>query len=395
MIKLLYFLIVIGFTTSFSQTGNLAGKVTDASTGESLPGVNIILKGTYYGSATNLNGEFRINNISVGEYLVEISFIGYKTVQFTGLKIEPNRTKQLDINLEESVLTLGQDIVVIGEKPLLDVEETQSKRTVSKEEIAVALVESIGDVVVQQVGVVKSDNAIHIRGGRAYENAFLLDGVSVQDPLAGTGFGLQLSANSIEEVEVITGGFNAEFGQATSGVVNVKTREGGEKYSGYISYKRDNFGSRSSYYVFNTDIVEANISGSEPLTSFLFPSIGIQLPGEITFFGSFYMGITDGITQGYYKPTAAHLFSSTFYDTRLAPRAENNWFWLGKLSYKFSPTLKFVYSFNQSVNINQNSQSLQSNLNILSQVPVINMSFRIFLTKQILLLTIISIIHLL
>ena len=53
----------------------------------------------------------------------------------------------------------------------------------------------------------------------------MLDGVSVQDPLAGTGFGLQLSANAIEEVEVITGGFNAEFGQATSGIVNVKTRE--------------------------------------------------------------------------------------------------------------------------------------------------------------------------
>ncbi|MDO8550225.1 MAG: TonB-dependent receptor [Ignavibacteria bacterium] len=369
MNKFLYFMMIIGFTASFSQTGNLAGKVTDSSTGETLPGVNIILKGTYYGAATNLNGEFRINNISAGEYIVEISFIGYKTVQFTGLAIETNRTKQLDVKLEESVLTLEQDIIVIGDKPLLDVEETQSKRTISKDEIEVALVENVGDVVVQQVGVVKSDNAIHIRGGRAYENAFLLDGVSVQDPLAGTGFGLQLSANSIEEVEVITGGFNAEFGQATSGVVNVKTREGGEKYSGYISYKRDNFGSRSSYHVFNTDIVEANLSGSEPLTSILLPSIGVQLPGELTFFGSFYMGITDGITQGYYKPTADQLFSSTFNDTRFVLRAENNWFWLGKLSYKYSPTLKFVYSYNQSVNINQNSQSLQSNLEYVEPSP--------------------------
>jgi len=369
MIKLLYLILVIGFTVSFSQTGNLAGKVTDASTGESLPGVNIIIKGTYYGAATDLNGEFRINNISAGEYTVEISFIGYKTIQFTGLAIEANKTKQLDLKLEESVLTLGQDVIVIGDKPLLDVEETQSKRTVGKEEIEVALVESVGDVVVQQAGVVKSDNAIHIRGGRAYENAFLLDGVSVQDPLAGTGFGLQLSANSIEEVEVITGGFNAEFGQATSGVVNVKTREGGEKYSGYISYKRDNFGSKSSYYVFNTDILEANFSGSEPLTSLLLPAIGIQLPGELTFFGNFYAGISDGITQGYYKPTANQLYSSTFYGTRFAPRTENNWFWLGKLSYKYSPTLKFVYSYNQSVNINQNRQSLQSNLEYVEPSP--------------------------
>ena len=72
----------------------------------------------------------------------------------------------------------------------------------------------------------------------------LIDGVSVQDPLSGTGYGLQISANSLEEVEVITGGYNAEYGQATSGVVNVRTKEG--KYNEvnfYLSYKRDNFGS--------------------------------------------------------------------------------------------------------------------------------------------------------
>jgi outer membrane receptor protein involved in Fe transport len=69
----------------------------------------------------------------------------------------------------------------------------------------------------------------------------LIDGVSVQDPLAGTGFGLQLSSNVLEEVEVITGGYNAEYGQATSGVVNVKTKEGSYKnYSFGISYKKDN-----------------------------------------------------------------------------------------------------------------------------------------------------------
>lgn len=381
MIKLVYIVIISSFTISFAQTGNLAGKVKDKATGEELPGVNIILKGTYYGAATDVNGNFRINNISTGSYTVEISFIGYKTVQFTGIEIEPNRTKQLDVDLEESVLTLEQDVVVIGDKPLMDVEETQSKRTVSKDEIEVSLVENVSDVVVQQAGVVKSDNAIHIRGGRAYENAFLLDGVSVQDPLAGTGFGLQLSANSIEEVEVITGGFNAEFGQATSGIVNVKTREGSDKYTGYFSYKTDNLGGTKSSHVFNTDVVEANFSGSEPVTSLLLPSIGLDIPGDLTFFGSFFMGITDGITQGYYKPTANQLYSSTFYGTRFAPRAENSWFWLGKLSYKYSPTLKFVYSYNQSVNINQNSQSLQSNLEYVEPSPGYQYEFQNILDK--------------
>ncbi len=379
MKKIIFIFIVLSaFMVSFSQqTGKLSGKVTDAETGESLPGVNVIIKGTYYGAATNINGDFTINNISVGKYNVDISLIGYKTFQYTGVEIEANKTRQLDVKLEETVLTLEQDVVVIGEKPLLDPEETQSKKTISKDEIDALIVENIQNIVTQQAGVVTNNaNEIHIRGGRTYENAFLLDGVSVQDPIAGTGFGLQLSASSIEEVEVITGGFNAEYGQATSGIVNVKTREGSDKYSGSLTYKTDHVGNSSSYHVFNVDVIEANLSGPEPITSFLLPAIGLQIPGKISFFGSIYSGFSDGITQGYYKPTASQLSSSTFNGTRYAPRAENNWFWLAKLAYHYAPTLKFVYSFNQSVSINQNSQSLQSNLEYVEPSPGYQYNFQ-------------------
>jgi outer membrane receptor protein involved in Fe transport len=369
-------LLFITFNSFAQQTGTLSGVVTDAANDEALPGVNIIIKGTYYGAATDFNGKFKINNISVGSYNVTVSLIGYKTIEYTGILIEPNKTKELNIKLEETVLTLGQDVVVIGDKPLLDVEETQSKKTISKEELDVAVLENITDVVSQQAGVIKSDNAIHIRGGRSYENAFLLDGVSVQDPLSGTGFGLQLSANAIEEVEVITGGFNAEFGQATSGVVNVRTREGGSKYSGTVTYKRDNLGDLSSSHVFNTDILEANFSGPEPITKFLLPAFGLTIPGELTFFGNFYGGISDGITQGYNKSKANQVYSSTFGGTKFAPRSENSWFWLAKLTYKYSPTLKFYYSLNQSVSINQNSQSLQSNLEYVEPNPGYQYTFQ-------------------
>ena len=369
---------LLGTLSLFAQqVGNIAGKVIDADTGEELPGVNVMLKGTYYGAATDINGNFKISNISVGSYNVDVSLIGYKTFQFTGIKIETNKTTQLDVKLEETVLTLEQDVVVIGDKPLMDIEETQSKRSISKEEIDKLIVENVQNIVSQQSGViVNNSNEVHIRGGRTYENAFLLDGVSVQDPIAGTGFGLQLSASSIEEVEVITGGFNAEFGQATSGIVNVKTKEGSDSYSGSVTYKRDNLGNTESYHVFNTDVIEANLSGPEPITSFILPVLGLDIPGDLTFFVNFYSGLSDGITQGYYKPTAEQLYSSTFGGTRYAPRAENSWFWLGKLSYLYSPTLKFNYSFNQSVSINQNSQSLQSNLEYVEPSPGYQYTFQ-------------------
>ena len=361
----------------FAQnSGKIQGQILDQASGEALLGVNIILEGTYYGAATDFEGNYTIEGITPGTYNVKATLIGFKQMIFTGIEVVANRTTQLNIKMEETVLTMEQDIVVVGEKPLVDQEETQSIKSISREDIEVAVIENVKDLVTQQAGVIQSDNAIHIRGGRSYENAFLLDGVSVQDPLAGTGFGLQLSANAIEEVEVITGGFNAEYGQATSGVINVKTREGGEKYSGALSYKRDNFGDKSSPHVFNLDVAEASLSGPEPITTFLLPALGLQIPGKLTFFASFYMGISDGITQGYHKPTADQLYSSTFHGTSFAPRAENSWFWLGKLTYSISPTMKLAYSFNQSVSINQNSQSLQSNLEYVEPSPGYQYTFQ-------------------
>lgn len=369
MKKLLLILLVFTVNLIAQDIGKIQGKIVDANTKDPLPGVNVILEGTYYGAATDFDGNYVIDNITSGTYTVRATLIGFKQMKFTGIAVESNKTTQLDIKMEETVLTMEQDVIVVGEKPLVDAEETQSVKSIGRDEIEVAVIENVQDLVTQQTGVIQSDNAIHIRGGRSYENAFLLDGVSVQDPLAGTGFGLQLSANAIEEVEVITGGFNAEYGQATSGVINVKTREGGEKYSGSVSYKRDNFGNLESPHVFNLDIAEANLSGPEPITTYLLPSLGLELPGKFSFFTSFYMGLSDGITQGYYKPTAKQLYSSTFHGSTFAPRAENSWFWLGKLTYAISSTMKLGYSFNQSVSINQNSQSLQSNLEYVEPSP--------------------------
>lgn len=368
-IFLMLIVLLMQITLSAQDRGKIEGIVKDAANKDALPGVNVTLKGTYYGAATDINGRYLIDKVTSGTYTVEVTLIGYKTMQYTGIKIVAGKTTQLNIDMSETVLTMEQDIVVVGDKPLVEVDETQSKRTISKQDIEVAVIENINDLVTQQSGVVKSDNSIHIRGGRSYENAFLLDGVSIQDPLAGTGFGLQLSSSSIEEVDVITGGYNAEYGDATSGVVNVKTREGGEKYSGSISYKRDNFGYKDSYHVFNTDVLESNFSGPEPITKYVLPALGLQIPGELTFFANFYMGITDGITQGYNKATASQLYSSTFHGSKFAPRSENSWFWLFKLTYKLSSTIKLQYSFNQSVNINQNSQSLQSNLEYVEPSP--------------------------
>jgi outer membrane receptor protein involved in Fe transport len=371
-----------------SDKGRVEVKVTDAKTKEELPGANVVIKGTYYGGSSNLDGIVKIENVNPGAYTVEVTLLGFTTVQFTDIRVEAGATARLEAKMEETVLSIGQEVVIIGEKPLFDIEETASKRNVRIEDIQVAGFKSVQEVVGTQSGVVFADNEIHIRGGRTHENAYMIDGVSVQDPLAGTGFGLQISPASIQEMEVITGGYNAEYGQATSGVVNITTREGSEKYSGSLSYKTDYYGlNKNSLSYWNTDIYDANLSGPEPITSQILPALGLELPGTVSFFGTFYANFTDGhsINNGYTRwvevidqngRIAGHrvnvpnqLYSTIFGGTRFAPRRSNNWSWLGKLTYKPESTMKLTYAYNQSVVIDQNRQTVQATLERVEPSP--------------------------
>ncbi len=364
---LLPLLLLLGTADLNAQGKSLIkGRVKDARTGEGLPSVNVTIKGTYYGAATDPDGNYKIQNVGPGSYTLEFSLIGYTVVQRTAVRVEAGKETTIDQDLTETTLSIGQEVVIVGTRPLFNLEETASRRAVTSDDIKSAAVADVREVVTQQVGVVQTDNEIHIRGGRANENAYLLDGISIQDPLSGTGFGLQISADAVQEIEVITGGYNAEYGQATSGVVNVTLKDGAQKYQGSLGIKKDQLGlSNKIARSFNTDIYEATISGPEPITGSLLPLVGIQVPGTITFFSNLYVGLTDGFMGN----QAKQLVSSTFYGSRFAPREDNNWFLLAKLTWRPTPLVRISYSYNHSVAINQNSQSLQTNLEYVEPSP--------------------------
>ncbi len=364
----------VGASTQYADAqtklGSIYGKVTD-SVGIPLDGVLIKVKSTYFGAVSDYNGDYTIAEMPEGVYTLQLSAEGFKTTEYTDIRLAEGENKKQDLKLRSTSFTVDQEIEVVGERPLLDIEQTSSSHYMSSDDISKSIVTTLKDVVSQQAGVVKQDNEIHIRGGRNYENSYIVDGVSVQDPLSGTGFGLQLSANSLEEVEVITGGYNAEYGQATSGVVNVRTKEGKyDQVNFYASYQRDNFGNnKNSGSSFNTDVLEMNLSGPEPLTKYLLQSLGVRSPGEVTLFGSFFMGLSDGFYTNEGGRTANQVYSSTFGGTKFAPRQDSYWNWLGKITYRMNPAMKLGYSFNQSVSINQNTSSLQTNLEYVQPSP--------------------------
>lgn len=330
-----------------STKGKIIGVVTDKSTGAPLPGVNIVIKGTYMGAATDLEGKFVIKNISPGQYDLEASMIGYKIQLRTGVKIAAGQTQTINFELEESVLAFGQEIVVIGQKPLLQVDLTASEEHFSADDISQRIVENVDDIITQQAGIVKSDNEIHIRGGRADESLYIIDGISVKDPLSGYGNTLYVNPDAIKELKVITGGFNAEYGQAMSGVIDVVTKEGSEDYTGSIKFKTDHF-ELSQIPNYNTQIFEFNFGGPELLTNHLLPTVGLKLPGQLTFFISGYGKISDT-----YLDHASQLYPSRSSLELFAPREENDWHILGKLSWKINPNQKISISYDRSLSINQ------------------------------------------
>ena len=167
---LIFIVIILSFSSAYSQNkGSLFGIVKD-SLNEPLEGVTVKIKGSYAGSVTDVDGKYNIQNISPGAYTVEVNAIGYRTVEYTNIKIEEAKSKELNIVLSQTSFTVDQEIVVIGDRPLLDIEQTSSKHIISSEDIQKTNVQNIQDIVIQQAVVLNSDNEIYIRGGRSYEN---------------------------------------------------------------------------------------------------------------------------------------------------------------------------------------------------------------------------------
>ena len=239
--KKIFFLFVIvnGFLFA-GTTGKITGIVTDAQNGEPLIGANILIESTNLGAATDIEGKFLILNIPPGTYSVRVSYLGYETVLVEGVKIVVDQTTELPLKLSIKSIEVNE-VVVTAHAPLIQKDLTSSKSVITREEIEALPVSTFTDLLSLQAGVVGSGSNLHIRGGRSNEVAYLIDGMYVQDPLLG-GLATQINNDAIQEMSLLSGTFNAEYGDALSGVVNIVTRDGKEKFSGKLEYRTSEFG---------------------------------------------------------------------------------------------------------------------------------------------------------
>lgn len=248
LISILYLLIAGNFL--FAQTtGKIFGIVTDANSGDPLIGVNILIEGTGMGASTDGSGEFFIINVPPAKYEVRAEYIGYQSVIVADVQVSVNRTASIPIKMKEAVVE-GQEVVVVAEKISLKKDQTASVKNVSAEQIAALPVETVDDVIQMQAGVVEG----HFRGGRLTDVSYLVDGVQIDEGFSGQSNSLEVETEAVQDLEVITGTFNAEYGRALSGIVNVVTKDGSDKFHGSVS------GHASNYLTANDDIFIGNSS---------------------------------------------------------------------------------------------------------------------------------------
>ncbi|MDX1700857.1 MAG: TonB-dependent receptor, partial [Melioribacteraceae bacterium] len=259
------------------QTGKISGTIMDKDTGEPVIGANVILENTFFGAAADIEGYYYINNVPPGTYALTISAVGYNKTRVENVVVKIDLTTNISVELISEAIDLGEEIVVQATRPLITNDLTSSAVTVSSDDIEMMPVENLDDIVKLQAGVMDG----HFRGGRKGEVGYLIDGVPVTDGFNGN-LPVNIENNAIREVEIISGTFNAEYGQAMSGIVNIVTKEGSAQYEGSASIS---FG---SHYTNNNDIFyELDELGSNLKTDFQFNISGpTPISNNLNFFVS-------------------------------------------------------------------------------------------------------------
>ncbi len=343
-----------------SGSGKIAGKVTDKETGEPLIGVNIVLVGTTLGAASGNDGNYYIIGVSPDTYTLKVSMIGYHTVTVKNVVVRADLTTQIDVQLEPTSIQTPT-VVVTAHQKIIQKDVTNTERTITREDIKnVPGLQSTADIFKLQGGTVistapqlvplgdtqiqvrdQSVKDIHIRGGRGGEILFLVDGMPVTHPLYGGRSVLDLDVNSVQQVQLLTGAFNAEYGEAQSGVVNITTRTGSDKHIGGFEYQNDNFKFLGEDY--QTQYGTLFLGGPEPITRYLLPAIGIHAPGKLYYFLNATLNMTNTPYNNHRTRHQINLFG-----INLKEEQNNSATITSKINWDISKNSKIIASYNGS-----------------------------------------------
>ena len=322
---------VLAMAASAGTVGKISGVVKDAGTGEPIANAAVLIVTTTMGTSTGPDGNYFILNVAAGTYDVQAQVIGYKPLLIQNVLVAPDFTTELNFSLEQTVAATLDAVKVEAQRPIFQRDATSTVRILDSKQYNALPTRGYQDAASIQAGVVSSQGnsnlnvqgnettnnpILFIRGGRANEVAYFVDGFSQQDPLTGYST-TSINTNAVDQIVVMTGGFNAEYGRIMSGAVNVVTKEGGAKYFGTAEAVTDNLGGAwvgTKKYDYN--IYGASLGGP------LLPS-----NDQVTFFASG--------ERRWEKDRAPRSLAGG----PLPFNSLSGWTWQGKLDAKLTPAL--------------------------------------------------------
>jgi outer membrane receptor protein involved in Fe transport len=359
-------LLICVMTAMGGTTGKLIGKVIDADTGEPVVGANVVVIGTSRGAATDLDGEYYILNLPPGRYDVRASALGFGPLVFEGVRVSVDQSTPLDFELQPTVLEAAEVVTVTARPPDVKKDLTSSEARVDATDLQMQPIDNLGEAVNLQAGVVNG----HFRGGRSSEVSYMIDGVIVSDKYSssdplGRETSNQVEVAAIQEIQVISGTFNAEYGQAMSGIINVVTKDGDvEEYHGEATVGFGDYVSDQSLQLGEYTPKPDRTTYLDDLNPTHFQDIQFNLSGPVpliggnktSFFGSFRRISDHGRLYGQrlFVPSDSSDFSSDNSENWHIERSGDGevvtldpyekWSMQGKLTHRFTPTLKAFYS---------------------------------------------------
>jgi outer membrane receptor protein involved in Fe transport len=239
---LIILLVCVAVSISFAQTtGKITGRVVDKESKEPLIGVNILLEGTTIGASTDIDGKYLILNVPAGTYNLIVRLLGYREVTIKTLKVMVGFNTEQNVEMGSEAVEL-KEVIISAERPIIPKDQTGTVRVVTSEQIQLMPVRGFREMAATSAGIVQDERggSLNIRGGRAEETGYIVDGVWTNDPLTG-GSSAFVSQRAIQELVVMTGGYSAEYGNVMSGIINVSTKGGKTNYFGSMEYVGDEF----------------------------------------------------------------------------------------------------------------------------------------------------------
>lgn len=356
-------MIMIGPVNLYAATvGQIKGTITEKETGEGVVGASVMVVGTSFGAMTDFDGKYIIRRLEPGKYTVKITHLDFNVVEVTEIEVKSDLTVEVSQELEKKVTDIGRTIIVKAERDIIDKFEVSNQFTITREDIMNQPVTSVDELLTQVAGVVtNASGEIFIRGGRAGEVAYIVDGVPIGDPLGGlgeAGANLSLVSGSIQEFTVIKDGFDPEYGNALSGIVKITTQTG-SKDNTRINFQfiTDDFGNNTlNKYSRNNDYLRASFSGPDPIfKNKILPALGLSYleDKELTYYLYAEVDKHDGIYQyeSYDTPSTRRRYGSfNLFGLDIPERKNNKYYWMANLKFRPLQNLRLIFSYKDSQN---------------------------------------------